>query len=118
MVAAFLGAALQLTASVAVAARVVVCRAPSGHVEIESGLGDCCGTIPGHDVSASTCDGCTDTPFLQGGVSPSSKATFVDVAAMSPGFIAPAPTWRLSMHVPPLRAADRSARDRSVVLLI
>ena len=118
MAAAVLGAALQLTASLAIAAGVVVCRTPSGHVAIESGLDrDCCGATVDHDLTASTCDGCTDTPFVQASVSPSSKAV-LDVAVMSRGFVAPVPTWRVTVHTAPLRALDRSARDRSVVLLI
>ena len=78
--AALVGVMLQLTAGLAVAARVVVCRAPSGHVAIESVLaGDCCPADHEesrvHELQADTCDGCLDTPLLHAAIStPSTSA--------------------------------------------
>src|SRR6185369_15213839 len=84
--AAVLAVTLQLTAGVAAAAQIVVCRAPSGHVAIESELSDCC---PGsgdrlHELSSNACDGCVDTPLFQVGLSPGGKVT--------PGVVN-APSW-------------------------
>jgi hypothetical protein len=121
--AALVGALLQLTASAAVAAQVVVCRAPSGHVELESTLdGDCCPTrAAARDArvlrSGDACDGCIDTPLLRAAPTPPVK----DVL----GVVVPAPR-----HVVPMIAAAVSGARlpswanaappgrRTVVLLI
>jgi hypothetical protein len=71
------GVLLQLTAGLAVAAQVVVCRTPSGHVAIETELSDCCpgGGHPLHEVSSSACDGCVDTPLFHPGLLSTGKVT-------------------------------------------
>ena len=119
--AALLGAMLQLTASVAVAAEVVVCRAPGGHVEIESVLDDCC--PPGEasrgarELRDDACDGCLDTPLLQAGLSTPAKAT-LDALVPARWSLASVPTLlRVSGGAPPLAAAA-ARRSRTVVLLI
>jgi hypothetical protein len=118
--AALLGVVLQLTASAAVAAEVVVCRAPGGHVEIESFLdGDCC--PPGEmshralELRDDSCDGCLDTPLLRAGLSAPTKATF---DALVPTRWSPAPTpRRVSGGAPPLKTTA-AGWVRTVVLLI
>jgi len=118
--AALLGAVLQLTASAAVAAEVVVCRAPGGHVEIESSLdGDCC--PPGEvwhgalELRDDACDGCLDTPLLRAGLSAPTKATF---DALVPMRWSPVPTpRRVSGGAPSLTTAT-AGWTRTVVLLI
>jgi hypothetical protein len=118
--AALLGAVLQVTASVAVAAEVVVCRAPGGHVEIESFLdGDCCppgeGSYRVLELRDDACDGCLDTLLLRAGLSAPTKAAF---DALVPARWLPAPTpRRVSGGAPPLTTAA-AGRARTVVLLI
>jgi hypothetical protein len=107
----------------AVAGQVVVCRAPSGHVEIESAFdGDCCPVATvSYAVQAigadDACDGCVDTPLVRVGLSAPAKGVL-------PGVV-PAP-WRLVLPPGQQRpvcaaasvAPPASGARRSVVLLI
>ena len=116
--AAVLGVMLQLTAGLAVAAQLVVCRTPNGHVAIESELTDCC---PGggdrlHELTSNACDGCVDTPLFQAGLSPAGKVT-LGVASASP-WLVPAPPARCTVHLAPPPATGDSRPRRTVVLLI
>jgi hypothetical protein len=118
-----MGAALQLCASVAIAAQVVVCRGPEGHIEIESVLdGDCCPT-GGRERNLQAlrasqgCEGCVDTPLLRAGLSTPGKGT-LDGLAPTLWRIAPVPILRHAMCAAPSVATDSSRPRRSVVLLI
>lgn len=122
MAATLLGVMLQLTAGLAVAAQVVVCRAPSGHVAIESVLsGDCCPAADEgprfHELQAQTCDGCFDTPLLHAGFSTPSKAA-LHALAPTLWYRAQAPVLRRAPGLASPVAADASRPGRTVVLLI
>ena len=116
--AAVLGVLLQLTAGLAAAAQVVVCRTQAGHVAIETELSDCC---PGggdrlHELSSSACDGCVDTPLFHAGLSPAGKLTLGPVTA-TPWFAA-ARGGALALRLPPLPSKGANRPGRTVVLLI
>ena len=116
--AAVLGVMLQITAGIAAATQVVICRAPDGHVAIESELSDCCpdGGDRLHELSSSACDGCVDTPLFQAGLSPAGKLT-LGPATASP-WVAAAPSGHLVLRLsPPPRSGERRP-GRTVVLLI
>ena len=116
--AAVVGVLLQLTAGLAAAAQVVVCRTPSGHVAIESDLSDCCssGGDSLHELSSSACDGCVDTPLFQAGLSPAGKATLGPPPASRWSALALAGAPLVCRALAPPSGADRP--DRTVVLLI
>lgn len=121
--AALVGAALQFSASLAVAAQLVVCRSPDGHVEIESALdGDCCPTggfaRNVQELRASeACDGCVDTPLLRAGLSAPLKATF-DAVAPAPWRVTPVSVLRGAAWLASPATAASARWPRSVVLLI
>lgn len=113
---------LQLVAGMALAARVVVCRAPSGHLEIESVLdGDCCPAVESEplrqELRADACSGCFDTPLLHAGFSTSNKAAF-DALVPASWALAPAPVLRHVLSHAPGPAVAASPPGRTVVLLI
>jgi len=121
--AAIVGALLQLTASAAVVAQVVVCRAPSGHVELESALeGHCC---PARDAardvrvlrSADACDGCIDTPLLRAAPTPPVKDV-LGVAVPAPRHVVPVIAAAVSGPRLPSWANAAPPGHGTVVLLI
>jgi hypothetical protein len=116
--AALLAVMLQLTAGLAAAAQVVVCRTPSGHVAIESELNDCC---PGggdrlHELSSNACDGCVDTPLFQAGIASVGKVT-LGAVAVSPWSVSP-PAGHSALRFPLAPPTGASRRGRTVILLI
>ncbi|HWP65996.1 MAG TPA: hypothetical protein VNO26_08800 [Candidatus Limnocylindria bacterium] len=114
---------LQLTASAAVAAQVVVCRAPSGHVELESTLdGDCClARSAARDArvlrSDDACAGCIDTPLLRAAPTPPVKDVLV-TPTLAPRHAVPAGVVARSGFRQPSDATPAPPGHRTVVLLI
>jgi len=116
--AAVLGVMLQVTAGLAAATQVVVCRTPDGHVAIESELSDCCPDAGArlHELSSNACDGCVDTPLFHPSLSPAGKLILGPITA-SPWFAASA-GGHLVLRLPPPPPSGASRPDRTVVLLI
>jgi len=121
--AALLGAALQFCASAAVAAQVIVCRAPDGRVEIESVFdGDCCpmgGLGRGeHEVRASeACNGCVDTPLLRA-VPSRPAADALAGSPLGPWRMTAVATSHRTAWTAPLAVPDSPRPRRSIVLRI
>jgi len=106
-----------------VAAQVIVCRGPEGHVEIESLLdGDCCPagapTRAVHEVRTSPeCEGCVDTPLLRAGLEGPARGALVAMVPASWRTTSAAQASRVMATVSPA-VLDAARSRRSVVLLI
>jgi hypothetical protein len=128
--AALLCAALHVGSSFALTADLVLCRTPSGHVEIESATSDGCCTAHGSPArfagapEADDC-GCVDTPLLQRAIDQRGQVTR---AASAPPHAVPVPyATPLSASPFPIDAlaaararpsAEALRTIRSVVLLV